>query len=133
MRYIMDYMDRKRLALIHIIKKELNLSDDQYRQILSEAAGVNSAKELDEEKFRRLLHYFVRSRHWQVNRYGLTLRQKLYIEHMARELEWTPVHLDNFIHKYFHRQGVATLTRRQAIKAIEALKNVKQHSLQGRS
>lgn len=126
--YIINSMDRKRLAFIHIIKKELNLSDGEYRQILSDAAGVTSAKDLDEGKFRRLMHYFVRSRHWQANPYGMTLKQKLYIEHLAGELEWTPAHLDNFIRKYFHKSGFPGLTRRQASNAIEALKHVRRHA-----
>ncbi|MDD5194850.1 MAG: DUF1018 domain-containing protein [Candidatus Omnitrophica bacterium] len=120
-------IDKKRLAVIHIVKKELGLSDEEYRNILQAAAGVNSAKDLDEEKFRRLMNYFARSRHYQVNRYGLTIRQKLLIKALTQELMWDESHLNNFIHKYYHKNTLDNLTRKEAIKLIEALKSIKEH------
>jgi len=116
------------LALIHIIKKELKLSDSEYRSILKQAAGVDSAKELDEEKFRKLMHFFVRSKHYRLNPYGLTIKQKLYIEYLANKLGWKKGHLDNFINKYYHKLGVDKLTRKEAMKAIESLKHVREHA-----
>ena len=106
-------MDKKKLALIHIIKKELNLSDAEYRNILKQAAGVSSAKELDEEKFHRLMRYFVRSQYYQVNPFGLTMKQKLYIQFMAKQLNWDEGHLNNFIGKFYHKSKVEKLTRRE--------------------
>lgn len=121
-------MDKKKLALIHIVKKELGLSDTEYRSILREAAGVSSAKELDEGKFRALMNYFVRSKHYRLNAHGLTLKQKLFIKYLARQLHWDEIHLDNFVHKYYGRTGLDALTRKEAIKLIESLKNIRQHS-----
>lgn len=120
-------IDKKKLALIHIIKKELNLSDEQYRGILQENAGVSSAKDLDEEKFRKLMNYFVRSKYYQVNQGGLTIRQKLYIKYLAREIGWEEAHINNFIHKYYHEANIDILTKKEAIKVIESLKNIRQH------
>lgn len=120
-------MDRKKLAVIHIVKKELNLSDTEYRNILRRIAGVSSAKELDDEKFRKLMNYFVRSPYYQVNPFGLTIKQKLYIKYLAKEISWEEGHLDNFIHKYYHKSNLDELTRNEAIKVIESLKGVKQH------
>lgn len=116
-------MDRKKLAIIHIVKKELNLSDDEYRDILHKAAGINSAKDLDEEKFKKLMNYFVRS----TNTFGLTIRQKLYIQILAQDIGWNRSHLNNFAHKYHHKSDVGHLSKEEAIKVIEALKNIKQH------
>jgi hypothetical protein len=120
-------IDKKKLALIHIIKRELNLSDEDYRDILFRASGVKSAKDLDETSFRKLMHYFVRSKHYRLNSFGLTLRQKLYIKYLAHELGWDERHLENFIHKYYHKSDMGTLTRKEAIKAIESLKNIRVH------
>ncbi|NTV80651.1 MAG: hypothetical protein HGA24_04420 [Candidatus Aminicenantes bacterium] len=54
-------LDRKKLALIHIVKKELNLSDGDYRCILERIAGVATSKALDEAglrpKGRTLVHH----------------------------------------------------------------------------
>lgn len=119
-------MDKKKLALIHIIKKELNLSEPEYRSILQQAAGVNSAKDLDEEKFRELMNYFVRSKYYRVNPFGLTIKQKLYIKYLREELNWGEGHLNNFIHKYYHKPNIDSLRRDEAIKLIESLKNISQ-------
>ncbi len=120
-------MDKKKLALIHIIKKELNLSDAEYRNILREACAVESAKDLDEYKFRKLMNFFVRSRHWYVNKFGLTIKQKLYIQDLSRRINWTNGHLDNFIHKYYRRANIDELNKKEAAKVIAALKNIRQH------
>lgn len=123
-------MDKKKLALIHIIKKELKLTDVEYKRILREATGVNSAKYLNEEKFKKLMNYFVRSKHYKINPYGLTIKQKLYIKHFAQLLAWSSDHLNNFIHKYYHKPDIDKLTKEEAIKVIESLKNVFQHQKQ---
>ena len=120
-------IDKKKLAVIHIIKKELNLSDAEYRDILRKTAGVQSAKDLDEQKFRQLMKFFVRSPYYRLNPQGLTIRQKLYIQHLAQEMGWTEEHLNNFIHKYYHATKVDSLSRQEAIKAIESLKHITQH------
>ena len=120
-------MDRKRLAIVHIVKKELKLSDKEYRNILQQAAGVSSAKDLDDEKFKKLMKYFVRSGYYRINPQGLTIKQKLYIKYLSRQLDWTEEHLNNFIHKYYHKSQIDKLTRKEAIKAIESLKNIRLH------
>jgi hypothetical protein len=122
-----EMIDKKKLAVIHIVKKELNLSDAEYRKILRRVTGVDSAKELDNEKFRKLMNYFVRSNYYRVNPYGLTIRQKLYIKYLAEGIGWTDGHLSNFIHKYYHKFSIDRLTRKEAIKLIESLKGVIEH------
>jgi len=117
-------LDRKKLALIHIVKKELGLSEEEYRRVLKDHAGVETAKDLDEASFRILMNFFVRSSYYQVNRFGLTMKQKLYIKYLERDLGWGQGHLDNFIRKYYHKQAVDNLTRTEARKLIESLKAV---------
>ena len=123
-------IDIKKLALIHIIKKELNLSDTEYRDILQEATGTRSAKDLDDAQFRKLMYYFVRSSHYRLNPFGLTMRQKLFINYLSQQIGWTDEHLNNFIHKYYHKISVDRLTRQEAIKLIESLKNIAKHQEQ---
>jgi hypothetical protein len=118
-------MDRKKLALIHIIKKELKLSDTEYRNILQQAAGVQSAKDLNENTFRQLMSYFVRSPYYRANPYNITLRQKLYLQHLADDLGWDKEHLEKFISKYYHKSHVDWLSKKDAMKAIESLKQIK--------
>jgi hypothetical protein len=118
-------MKRKKLSVI--VKKELGLPDSEYRKILNDVTGVNSAKDLDEAGFRKLMNYFVRSKYYQVNPYGLTIKQKLYIKYLANNLGWQDSHLNNFLHKYYRKTKVDELTKEEAIKAIESLKGVAQH------
>lgn len=122
----MAKIDKKKLALIHIVKKELQLKDSQYRKILKLAAGVDSAKELTEAGFRKLMNYFVRSQHWQPTPKSLTIKQKIYIKMLAKEMGWSQSHLDNFIRKYYHREDIGQLAKSEAIKLIESLKNIKE-------
>lgn len=120
-------MDIKRLAVIHILKKELGLSDEAYRDILQKAAGVHSAKDLDEAGFRKLMRYFVRSKHYRTHSGGVTLRQKYFIVSLSRQLGWEAEHFTNFLHKYYHKENVDHLTRKEASKVIESLKHIKEH------
>lgn len=120
-------IDQKKLALIHIIKKELGLTDTEYRKILKDAAGVDSAKELDEVKFRALMNYFMRSRHYRRDQGGITLRQKFFIKALAEELGWDESHMENFLAKYYHKMRIEDFTKENASKLIQSLKSVKAH------
>lgn len=120
-------VDKKKLALIHIIKKELNLSDQEYRDVLHKAVGVYSAKDLTEESFRKLMNYFVRSKHYRVNRHGMTIRQKVFIQSLAKNAKWSQEHLMNFLHKYYHVNRLEGLTKIQASHCIESLKHIVRH------
>lgn len=120
-------MDKKKLAVIHIVKKELNLNNTDYRNILRRVTGVESAADLNNEKFKKLMNFFVRSSYYRVNRFGLTIRQKLFIKYLAAKINWDQEHLNNFIKKYFHKSGINTIDKKVAIKVIESLKAILQH------
>lgn len=124
-------LDRKKLALIHIVKKELEISDPDYRCLLRRIADVESSKDLDEAGFRKLMSFFVRSDYYRVNAFGMTLKQKLFIKALAREIDWADTHLRNFIRKYYQREGLDALTRKDASKLIESLKAIRAHESQG--
>lgn len=122
-------LDRKKLAVIHIVKKELGLSDEDYRDILERETGVRSAKDLDQHGFQLLMRYFTRSDYYRINQYGLTFRQKAYINHLTKEIGWDEQHLNNFLAKYFKKPAVAKLNKKEASKVIEALKNINQRTV----
>ena len=50
--------DRKTLAKIHIAKRDLRLSDSEYRRILRLCFGVSTSKDLREEEAYDLLSLF---------------------------------------------------------------------------
>ena len=120
-------LDRKKLAVIHIVKRELGLSDDDYRDILQRETGVRSAKDLDEKGFRRLMRYFTRSGYYRSSRFSLTFRQKLYIKHLVDNLGWSQHHFNNFLKKYYKKPEIEKLTKSEASKVIESLKNILKH------
>ncbi len=120
-------LDNKKLAVIHIVKKELGLSDSEYRKILQKVTGVDSAKQLDYKGFRKLMNYFVRSDHYRVNSFGMTIKQKMFIDKLVGDLEWDDIHLRNFANKYYGKSDIKKLTKKEASKLIESLKNVKEH------
>ena len=117
-------LDKKKLALIHIVKKELKLDDAEYRGILGRVAGVGSARDLDEAGFRKLMRFFVRSDFYRANAQGMTLKQKLFVKALAREMGWDRAHLRNFIRKYYQRAGLDALDRKEASNLIESLKAI---------
>lgn len=117
-------LDRKKLAVIHIVKRELGLPDDKYRDILQRETGVRSAKDLDEKGFKRLMRSFAASKHYRINQYGLTFRQKLFIKHLLDDLDWDQNHFRNFLNKYYKKTEADKLTKKEASKVIESLKNI---------
>lgn len=117
-------LDRKKLAVIHITQKELNLSDKEYRDTLEKVTGVRSAKELDKEGFFKLMRYFTRSRHYQSVKDGITFRQMMYIRHLVEDTGWDDNHFRNFLRKYYHQEEVESLSKRDASKLIESLKRI---------
>lgn len=120
-------LDHKKLAAIHIVKKELGLSDSEYRDTLEKITGVRSAKNLDERGFRTLMNYFARSTYYKINKDGLTFRQKMYIKNLKEQLNWQDLHFSNFLKKYYKKTTIETLTKKEASKVIESLKNVLKH------
>ena len=120
-------LDNKKLAVIHIVKKELGLSDREYRDRLEEVTGVRSAKFLDEQGFRRLMNYFARSKYYRRSPEGLTFRQRMYIKGLRDLLQWSEPHFVNFLKKYYKKSDINTLTRKEGAKVIESLKNILGH------
>lgn len=51
-------ISKRQLAVVHIAKKRLHLSEDIYRRALLKIGGVTSAAELDREGFHALMGYF---------------------------------------------------------------------------
>ena len=117
-------LDHKKLAVIHIVKKELGASDEEYRDTLERIAGVRSAKDLDEAGFQRLMRYFTRSGHYRTNREGITFRQRMYIKHLVEDLAWDPAHYANFLKKYYKTAEIETLSKKEGSKVIESLKHI---------
>ncbi len=114
----------KKIQLIHIVKKELGLNEEKYREILKNATGVKTSKELNEEKFNMLMKYFVKTKHYKENKNSITLKQKLYIKSLIKKLKWDDKHFKNFLKKYEHINNLEKCTKIKATNIIVALKNI---------
>jgi len=51
-------LSKKKLALIHVAKARLHLTDEHYRKLLEAIAGVHSSKELSDAGFAELMRCF---------------------------------------------------------------------------
>ncbi|MBW1853024.1 MAG: DUF1018 domain-containing protein [Deltaproteobacteria bacterium] len=120
-------LDHKKLAVIHITKKELGLSDQNYRNTLEKITGVRSAKNLDDRSFHKLMNYFARSKYYRINQDGLTFRQKMFIKNLKEQLGWNELHFGNFLKKYYKKTSIEILTKKEARNVIESLKNILKH------
>jgi hypothetical protein len=116
-------IDQKKIAVIHVVIKRLGLSDVEYRSTLQRVAGVKSSKDLDETGFRKLMKALVQSPHFKTNAYGMTIKQKMFIEYLADHIGYDQGHLENYLNKYF-KHSLETLNRKQASNVIAALKHI---------
>ncbi len=120
-------MDRKKLALIHIVKKELGISDKDYRCLLKRIAGVESAKDFDDGRVPED-HALLRPQRLLP---GQLVRHDPEAEAVHQgpggQLGWEETHLRNFIHKYYQKPDLDYLDRKDASKLIESLKAIREH------
>lgn len=132
------------LAAIHIAKKELALTDADYRAILREVAGVDSAKYLDAAGDRAVMArlYALRDerRGAAQKRVKTPAERKIWalwlgcenapgLRSYLPQPERTVAYLLGFVRrasgnqKIWEADDLASLTRRQAYHTIEALKS----------
>ncbi len=132
------------LAAIHIAKKELALTDAEYRTILQQVAGVSSAKYLDTAGDRAVMArlYALRDerRGAAVKRAKTPAERKIWalwlgsnddpgLRFYLPQAERTVAYLLGFVRrasgnqKILEADDLASLTRKQAYHAIEALKS----------
>lgn len=51
-------LDKSKLALIHVARKQLGMEEDVYRAMLFHVAGVNSSRDLDDTGFDLIMRHF---------------------------------------------------------------------------
>lgn len=114
-------IDNKKIALIHTIKKKSLMSDEEYRKILKESAGVNSSKELTDESFKKVMKYFIKTSHFKTDKNGITLKQKMYIEVLIKNMKWDNEHFINYIKKYYHMDNLEQFDKKAGSNLINSL------------
>lgn len=132
-------MTNKQLAVLHVAKSKLGLSDNQYRAALVDIAGVTSSKELDKAGFEALLGFFeylgfaplkVRGADYG-DRPGMAsfaqieLIRALWAEHTKATDEGA---LNKWMQRFFHTSSLRFLTSEKAGHVITALKQMKRRA-----
>jgi len=127
-------IDKTKIALLHIAKARLGLSDGAYRDCLRHVAGVASSTELDEHGFEVLMRHFTRRgfvSDYRARGFGerpgmasfkqVNLIRRLWAE--ATDDEGDDLTLGRWMERRFGVAALRFADQRQAQKIIAALKN----------
>ncbi|KGJ20714.1 regulatory protein GemA [Paracoccus sanguinis] len=131
-------INRKQLALIHVARGKLKLSDDVYRTALAQVAGVTSSAELDQDGFTAMMGLFeylgFRPTQPQGENYGarqgmasfaqIELIRSLWREY-TRGVYEGEAQLSKWLERCFKVSSLRFLTAEDGRKAITALKSMK--------
>lgn len=130
---------RKKKALVHIAKEDLQLSEESYRQILKAVAGVESSTELTREGFEKvmkrfeemgfkglLLHPYHPTPKSRLippgspqGQESITSSQKDFLTYLLEELGWTEARYQGFCQRIIKKPY--PLTKREGQKIIIGL------------
>jgi len=120
---------KSQIALIHVAKSKLGLSEDEYREILKGHGNVESSVDLDQwglEKVMKLLADLGFKRKRKPHRPDLSILasegQRRVIYHLMEDLGWIPSRLYGFIEKMTGKNTPEELNKKEAPKVIEGLK-----------
>lgn len=129
-------LTRKQTALVHVARKQLGLTDEQYRAILLQLAGVETSKHLDRIGFELVMQYmaalgfksdfaktFYGHRPGMATPAQVSLIRALWDEYT--EGETTDLALGKWLARTFKVSAVRFVTFDHAPKAIAALKAMK--------
>lgn len=122
----------KQKAILHIAKDQLELSEEQYREILKEHGGAESCVHLDEFGFDKVLRFFVKlgfKKQRATRRVAptdfATEGQRKVIYHLMEDLGWWASRLYGFIRRMTGKETPEELSGREAQRVIEGLKGMR--------
>lgn len=116
---------KKQLALIHILKNQLNLNENTYRSILWETFEVNSAKDLSTAQASDFIDWLKKQlptqQAYDSHNNFLSNAQPQYILDLSRN---NVTNLKAFCSKIVYRNidNINMITKKEAINIINALK-----------
>lgn len=131
-------IDKSKIALVHVAKSRLKLTNEDYRSIL-EGLGVESSKDLTMDGFKRLMFTFKKMgfessayqgrKHYKKQPgqvWGCSPSQRALIEHLWYEKARNKNNdsLEKFIFRIVHKSS-AFLTHQDVEKVVNAIKNMK--------
>jgi len=118
-----EMLTRNKIALIHVAKTELGLSDQAYRAILESNFKIRSSKDLSNFQFEKLMKIFKKLGFRQQEK--ITAKQVFKIEEYVKKLDWNEKRLHGFIKRQIGvGKNVDKLKKQEASKLITGLKNM---------
>ena len=128
---------KSQIALVHVAKSKLGLSEDEYREILKAHGNVESSVDLDPfglEKIMRLFKDLGFVRKKTPRRPDLTILasegQRKVVYHLMEDLGWIPSRLSGFIRKMTGKNSPEELNKFEAPKVIEGLKAMRDRAVE---
>ncbi len=129
-------ISKKQIALIHVAKRDLGLTDDEYRSVLALYGDCESAAELDFIGFSSVMKYFTacgfRSS-WTKRTYGsrpgmatpaqVDLIRSLWCEYVGK-VDANDAGLNNWLEKHHKVTALRFVSSEKASKVIYALKKM---------
>lgn len=120
----------QQIKLLQVARRSLNLSEGEYRSSLMTYGGVESAKELTQKGFEKVIRFFetcgfktqLRPRRKEYPDSPPSTAQNKKILEMAKGIGWDMKRLQGFCKKQF--KSLWANNREEAQKLIEALKGM---------
>lgn len=131
-------LSRKQRGMLHQARRDIGLEDEEYRQILWERAGVETASNLNQRGFEAVMEAFqelgFRPSHGAAflgDRPGMaTARQVSYIRRLWEEFAGRRADdaFDHWLDRWFGVSSLRFIDRETASKVIAALKDMASRS-----
>jgi phage gp16-like protein len=128
-------IDKKEIAVIHIAKTQLGISEEDYRAILKQQCGVESSKQLDKRGLATLMDYFAKlgfKSTARARRFGqragmatpgqVTLMRKLWEEYTG--VVSGDQEMGKWLHRHFKISALRFVSSEKAPKVIHALRHM---------
>jgi len=116
-------LSRNKIAIIHVAKLEIGLSDGEYRDILNNNFKVESSTKLSNFQFEKLMIIFKKLGFRQIDK--ITIKQRYRIEEYTKKLKWDEARLKGFIKRQIGiEKNVEKLRKEEASKLITGLKKL---------
>jgi len=125
------YVTQRQIALLHVLKRDNRLTDDTYRDLLHEAAGVTSSKQLTQDGFTAVLDLlealgFEVPERRTVSEFTMragraTPAQLRFIEAVGRQLFGSDTALRHWMERFFNVSDLRFLTPHDASRVIDGL------------
>ncbi|MFK5892853.1 MAG: regulatory protein GemA [Pseudomonadota bacterium] len=125
-------MSKSQLGVIHIAKKKLGMTEEEYRALLNGVAGVDSSKDLDELGFDAVMQRFAKlgfKSSFRKKQYGYregmaTPDQLQYIRYLWSQYtgDYNESSLNHFVENKFGITNLRFLTIDKVGKIISALR-----------